>query len=321
MSQTNKIKIYKTSNGKIQLSIDLEKETVWLNLKQIANLFDRDKSVISRHIKNIFKDKELSQKQTVAIFATIQKEWKKKVKRNIEYYNLDMIISIGYRVDSKQATQFRIRATNILKDYLTKGYTFNQKRLEENYHNFLQAVDNIKALTQWKWIQAEEVIDLIKSFGNTRFNLENYDKDNLPHNGITSQILKIQAQELYNNIQILKKDLISQNIASELFAQEKTKSSLEWIIWNIFQTAFQKEVYPTIEEKAAHLLYFIIKDHPFTDGNKRTGAFSFVRFLKKAKINFESKITPEALTTLTLLIAQSDPKDKSRIIGLILSLL
>jgi len=318
MTKENKIQIYQAKNWEIKLSIDLEKETVRLNLNQIAELFDRDKSVISRHIKNIFKNSELSQKQVVAIFATTAKDGK---TYQVEYYNLDMIISIGYRVDSKQATQFRIRATNILKDYLTKGYAFNQKRLEENYQNFLQAVDSIKALTQWKGIKAEDVIDLIKNFGNTRFNLENYDKDNLPHDGITSQVLKIQAKELYKNIEILKQDLISKNIASELFAQEKTKASLEWIIWNIFQTAFQEEVYPTIEEKAAHLLYFIIKDHPFTDGNKRTGAFSFIRFLKKAKIDFESKITPEALTTLTLLIAQSNPKDKNRIIWLILSLL
>jgi len=318
----NKIQIYQTDKWEIKINVDLEKETIWLNLNQIADLFWRDKSTISRHIKNIFKSWELSPKQTVAKIATIQNEWWKQVKREIEYYNLDMIISIWYRVDSKQATQFRIWATSILKNYIVKGYVLNEKRLiEKKYDDFLQAVNHLEILVKNKNIKADEIISLIKDFWNTWFNLENFDKWNLPENGFTQKNLKILSKELYEDIEKLKQDLIKQELATEMFAQEKYKWNLEWILWNVFATAFWEEVYSTIEEKAAHLLYFVVKNHPFSDGNKRSGAFAFIWFLQKAKIEFKNKINPNTLTTLTLLIAQSNPKEKQKMIWLILLLL
>jgi len=318
----NKIQIYQAENGEIRLNIDVEKETIWLNLNQIAVLFWRNKSTISKHIKNIFKSWELSQKQTVAKIATVQNEWWKTVKREIEYYNLDMIISIWYRVDSKQATRFRIWATKVLKDYIVKGYSLNEKRLiEKKYDDFKKAIENLESLVKWKNIKADEIISLIKDFWNTWFNLENFDKWKLPQKGFTQKDLKILSSELYEAIEKLKQDLIKQDLATEMFAQEKQKWSLEWILWNIFATAFGEEVYPTIEEKAAHLLYFIVKNHPFNDGNKRSGAFAFVWFLQKAGSDFKSKITPNALTTLTLLIAQSPPGEKEKMIWLVLQLL
>lgn len=318
----NKIQIYQTDTGEIKVNIDLEKETIWLNLNQIAELFWRDKSTISRHIKNIFKNWELTPEQTVAKIATVQNEWWKQVKRNIEYYNLDMIISIWYRVDSKQATSFRIWATKVLKDYIVKGYALNEKRLiEKKYNDFLQAVNHLESLVKNKNIKADEVVYLIKDFGKTWFDLESFDKNNLPSKWFTTKDLKILSKELYEAIEKLKQDLIKQWLASELFAKEKTKWSLEWILGNVFATAFWEEVYPTVEEKAAHLLYFIVKNHPFNDGNKRSGAFSFIWFLKKAWIEFKNKITPQALTTLTLLVAQSPPWEKEKMIGLILLLL
>ncbi len=315
----NKIQIYQTPEGEIKVNVDLEKETIWLNLNQIAVLFWRDKSTISRHIKNIFKTWELSQKQVVAKIATTATDGK---TYQVEYYNLDMIISIWYRVDSKQATTFRIWATSILKDYITKWYALNEKRLiEKKYDEFLQAINHLEALVKNKNIKADEIISLIKDFWQTWFDLENFDKWNLPQKGFTQKDIKILAKELYKDTEKLKQDLIKQNLATEMFAQEKNKWSLEWILGNIFQSAFWEEVYPTVEEKASHLLYFIVKNHPFNDGNKRSGAFAFIWFLQKAWIEFKQKINPNTLTTLTLLIAQSNPKEKEKMIWLVLLLL
>ena len=183
----NKIQIYQAKNGEIRLNVDVEKETIWLNLNQIAVLFWRNKSTISKHIKNIFKSWELSQKQTVAKIATVQNEWWKTVKREIEYYNLDMIISIWYRVDSKQATRFRIWATKVLKDYIVKGYSLNEKRLiEKKYDDFKKAIENLESLVKWKNIKADEIISLIKDFWNTWFNLENSHYLNFAYSTIKS---------------------------------------------------------------------------------------------------------------------------------------
>jgi len=317
-----KMQIYQAENWEIRLNVDLEKETIWLNLNQIAILFWRDKSTISRHIKNIFKSWELIPNQTVAIFTTVQNEWWKQVKREIEYYNLDMIVSIWYRVDSKQATKFRIWATKVLKDYIVKGYVLNEKRLiEKKYDDFKKTIENLESLVKNKNIKADEIISLIKDFWNTWFDLENFDKWNLPQWWFTQKDLKILSKELYEDIYKLKQNLIKQGLATEMFAQEKQKNALEWILWNVFATAFWEEVYPTIEEKAVHLLYFIVKNHPFNDGNKRTWAFSFIWFLQKAWLDFKSKISPNTLTSLTLLIAQSNPKEKDKMIWLILQFL
>lgn len=319
--QENEILIYQAPNGAIELKWDLEKETIWANLREITDLFGRDKSVISRHIKNILKDKELSQKQTVAFFATVQKEGNKTVSRNIEYFNLDMIISIWYRVNSKVATKFRQRATKTLKQHITQGFTINPKRIEHHYEKFIQAVEEVKSLSIWKNIQSSDILNLIKAFAATWFSLDSFDKQTSFSIDQNQKSVNIQAEELYSDILTLKKELLIKEQATDLFAQEKKKGNFWWILGNIFQTAFGKDVYPSIESKAAHLLYFVIKNHPFTDGNKRSGAFSFIRFLQKTGYDFREKITPEALTALTLLIATSDPKDKEKIIELVILLL
>ncbi len=319
MKNQNEIQIYQAPNWEIVLNIDLKKETIWLNLNQISVLFWRNKSTISRHIKNIFNSWELEKKQAVAIFATTASDGK---TYQIEYYNLDVILSVGYRVDSKQATKFRQRATKVLKNYIIKWYALNEKKLiEQKYEDFKNTIDKLEFLIRWKNIKPEEVVDLIKEFWKTWFNLENFDKWNLPESGFTYKDLKILSKDLYHDIELLKQNLLKQNLATELFAQEKRKWDLEWILWNVFATAFGKEIYSTIEEKASHLLYFIVKDHPFNDWNKRIWAFSFIRFLNKAWINFKKKINSETLTTLTLLIAQSNLEEKNKMIWLILQLL
>lgn len=317
------IKIFQGKKGSAQVQVHLENETVWLSLDQIASIFGKNKSTISRHIRNIFNTDELLPEQTVAKYATVQKEWNKEVTRNIEYYNLDMIISVGYRVNSKEATQFRIWATSILKEHITEGFTINKNRIQHNYENFLEAVENVRKVLPnlGENIKTEDILELIQSFANTWLSLDSYDKDLLPTEGFTKTRLDIEASELYDDVASFKSELIGKSQATEIFAQEKNSKSLEGIFWNIFQSFDGKDVYPSIEEKAAHFLYFIVKNHPFVDGNKRTGAFSFLWFLRKVGFNFSSTITPEALTAITLLVAESNPKDKERIVGLVILLL
>jgi len=312
--------IYQWKNWEIILKEDANNETIWANLNQISELFDRDKSVISRHIKNVFNSWELSQEWVVAKIATTASDWK---TYNVDFYNLDMIISIWYRVDSKKATEFRKWATKTLKEHIINWYTINPKRIEANKDKFLQAVDDVVKIL-WdnvNKIETNDVLELVKSFANTWFSLESYDEDKLPTNWFTTKDLKVNSDDLYKDISDFKKVLIDRKEATELFAQEKIKKSLEWILWNVFQTFNQEDLYPTIEEKAAHLLYFIVKNHPFIDWNKRTWAFSFIWFLQRIWYNFREKITPEALTVITLLAAESNPKDKNRIVGLIILLL
>ncbi|MDD9869115.1 MAG: virulence protein RhuM/Fic/DOC family protein [Gammaproteobacteria bacterium] len=311
--------IYQAKSGKIEFRGDLERDTIWGNLNQIAELFGRDKSVISRHIKNIFKAGELEQHSVVAKIATTATDGK---TYQVEYYNLDMILSVGYRVDSRQATQFRIWATKTLKQHLLDGYTINKKRISGNYRKFMRAVADIKTLSAGNDKLANaDVLELVGAFAGTWFSLDAYDKQQFPQKGLTRKTLTVQARDLYADIAAFKAELMRKGEATELFAQEKSGESLNAILGNVFQSAFGKEAYPSIEEKAAHLLYFTVKNHPFNDGNKRAGAFAFVWFLQKAKLRFQEKITAQTLTALTLLIAESDPKEKEKIIGLVLLLL
>ncbi|SMN00053.1 Putative DNA-binding protein in cluster with Type I restriction-modification system [uncultured Candidatus Thioglobus sp.] len=317
---TKKLAIYQAKSGAIELKTDGDNETIWANLNEISLLFDVDKSGVSRHIKNIYKEVELDKNSTVAFFATVQKEGGREVKRDIEYYNLDIIISIGYRVNSKKATQFRIWATKTLKQHITQGYTINKNRINKNYQAFLQAVEDVKCLAKNE-VNSDDVLELVKLFANTWFSLEAFDEDKLPQQGFNQQQIDLQADSLYLAVAKFKQDLMAKKQATNLFAQEKKKDSLAGIFANVFQSAFGEEVYPSIEQKAANLLYFIVKNHPFNDGNKRTGAFSFIWFLQQSGVDFSQTITPQTLTTLTLLIAISNPSEKDKLIGLVLLLL
>jgi len=310
--------IYQTKSGAIEFRGDFDKQTIWANLNQIADLFERDKSVISRHIKNIFKSGELNQNSVVVKIATTAADGK---IYQVDYYNLDMIISVGYRVDSKQATQFRIWATSVLKKHLIDGYTINKKRVSKNYENFLQAVANVRTLLSTDSnVKIKDILELINVFAETWFSLEAYDKNMFPKEGINKKTVSFTTNELSQVLTELKKELIAKKQATAIFGQERNQKTIEGIIGNVFQSVFGRDVYPNIEEKAAHLLYFIVKDHPFIDGNKRSGAFAFVWFLQKAGL-LRVSLTSEALTALTLLIAESNPKDKDKMIGLILLLL
>jgi len=314
--KSSQVLIYQSKTGKIEFRGDLKKNTLWASLNQIAELFGRNKSVISRHIKNIFNSNELQRHSVVAKIATTASDQK---IYQVEYFNLDMILSIGYRVDSKQATQFRIWATKTLKQHLLQGWTINKKQLAKNYQKFEKMLEDMKTLLPSN-DSVISALDLISTFENTWFSLEAYDKQNFPEKGWTKKQVFFTVEELQQALKKLKTELISKKQATDLFGQEKTKDSVSGIVGNIFQTFGGQDVYPTIEDKSAHLLYFMVKNHPFTDGNKRSGAFAFIWFLKKAG-RLSKDLSPSALTTLILLVAESQPKNKDKMIGLILLIL
>jgi len=314
------VAIYQAKSGAIEFRGDFEQDTIWGNLNQIADLFDVQKPAISKHLKNIYKEGELEKESTVSILEIVQTEGEREIKRKIEYYNLDAILSVGYRVNSKQATQFRKWATKTLKQHLIQGYTINKKRIGKNYDKFIQAVADVKALLPaGNTIKTEDILELIGAFANTWFSLDAYDKSSFPKKGVSKGTVQIKASELMEALSELKEDLISKKQATQLFAQEKSRGSVEGIVGNVFQSVFGSDAYPTLEEKAAHLLYFMVKNHPFTDGNKRGGAFAFVWFLRKAEL-LRTNLSPEALTAITLLVAESNPKDKEKMTGLVLLL-
>ena len=332
-NQDNKgeILIYKSLDGKAALEVRLHDETLWLNLNQLSSFFGRDKSVISRHINNITKTGELKRDSTVAFFATVQDEGGRQIERQIEYYNLDMIISVGYRVNSIRGTQFRIWATKILKDYIVKGYTLNQKRIKElkekQLTEFEEAVSLIKKTIETKQLSSSEtagLLHVITDYANSWLLLQKYDEGKLEISRKTRSLFVFEYDDAVQAINELKKNLITKKEASDLFGIERGEG-LKSILGNISQTFGGEELYPSIEEKAAHLLYFIIKDHPFADGNKRIGSFLFIVFLARNKYLFkkngERKINDNALVALALLIAESAPKQKDIMIKLIMNFL
>ncbi len=311
--------IYQTKSVALEWRGDFEKETVWASLDQIAQVFGRDKSVISRHIKNIFEEGELTRSSVVAKNATTASDGK---IYQVEYYNLDVIISVGYRVNSKVATQFRQWATKTLREHITKGYTIHKKRVGQNYDAFMKAVADVQLLLpEHVTLDPNAVLELIKEFASTWVSLDAYDKETLELRGVTKKKITLVGADLLSAIYELKRDLMKRKEATDMFASERREGSVEGIVGNVMQSFGGKPVYPTVEEKAAHLLYFMVKNHPFTDGNKRSGAFAFVWFLRKAGARGSKHINPVALTALTLLIAESDPMKKEQMVALVTQML
>lgn len=322
--EQQELAIFQTAKGALQLRKDMDQETVWASQKQIAAIFDIDRTVVSRHISNILKDGELDEKEVCAKFAHTTQHGSlsgKTQTRQLDYYNLDIVLAVGYRTHSSKAIQFRRWANKILKQHITKGFTINPELIEKNKTQFLKTIEDLKLLSKDSPIvEAEDVLSLIQNFSDTWFSLDRFDKSDFPKPG-TQEEIQLSAEELYRDLQQLKKELIEKNEATELFAQEKKKGNMKGIFRSVFQSAFGQDAYPSIKEKAAHLLYFTVKNHPFNDGNKRSGAFSFIWLLQKSGLDFAQKINPETLTTLTLLIAESAPAEKEKMIGLVLLLL
>lgn len=314
--------IYQAKSGAIELRGDFEHETIWATQIQIADSFEVNVRTVNEHIANIIKSEELKEKSTIRNFRIVRKEGNREVERDVKHYNLDMILSIGYRVNSKKATLFRQWATKTLKEHIVQGYTINRKQISKNYEDFMQTVNSIQnLLPEHVTLDPKMVLELIKEFASTWVTLDAYDKDNLKTVGATKKTIKLSGEELTDAITDLRSELMKKGEASELFAQEKRIGSVEGILGNVMQSFGGKPVYATAEEKAAHLLYFMVKNHPFNDGNKRSGAFAFIWFLRKIKIKGTRNINPSALTVLTLLIAESKPSSKSQMIALITTLL
>jgi death-on-curing family protein len=304
----------------------LEKNTVWLDAHLIAQLFDVNRPAIVKHINNIYKTGELDKKSTCSILEQVAADGK---IRKMNLYNLDMIISVGYRVNSKRATQFRIWATKTLKEHLVKGYTINEKRLLQAKNQFKElqgAISFLQEKSKHKLLaeQEQEIFDLLANYSRTLTLLEQYDKEKLSLIKNTKGKFILKYEEAINVISKIKEDLITKKETSDLFGQENS-DKFKGILGNIYQTFDRKELYPSLEEKSAHLLYFIIKDHPFVDGNKRIASFLFVYYLDKNNFLYrktgEKKINDNTLTALALLIAISDPSEKDKLIKIITNLL
>lgn len=316
----SEIIIYQTYDNITQIEVQFEKDTVWLTQQQMALLFNQTKQNISLHINNCFKEKELKQNAVVKESLTTAADGK---KYKIKHYNLDVIISVGYRVKSKQGTAFRQWATQMLKETLVRGYAINQKRLDELQQTIQLIQKSIGKETNIT--EAKGLLDIITQYTQSFVLLNQYDSNSIEQTDLAENITyEISYTEAKKAIAELKKQLKKKKEATDLFGNEKDKS-FEGSLQSIVQTFDGKYLYASIEEQASHLLYFIIKNHPFTDGNKRIGAFLFIWFLEKNKHRFkkngELKINDNALVALALLVAQSNPSEKELMIKLITQLI
>lgn len=324
------IVIYKDSEGP-ELKVQMDGETVWLNREQMAELFEKSIYTIGLHIRNIYKEKELDEGKTALKQANVSFPHIGSNKPTF-YYNLDVIISVGYRVNSKRGTQFRIWATNRLRDYLLKGYAVNEKRLKEEHDVKMKELEQTAKLFQnvLESHRAEgyekDLLKIITDYAHTWALLNKYDKGELEIEGVSKNPgLGLNHSELEKSIVVFKKRLIVKKEAGDLFGQE-VSGKFAALLGNITQTFGGKDLYPSLEEKAAHLLYFIIKDHPFADGNKRIGSLVFLLYLIQNNYLFskktgERKINDNALAALTLLVAESDPKQKDVMVKLVVNLI
>ncbi|MDB5263581.1 MAG: putative DNA-binding protein in cluster with Type restriction-modification system [Adhaeribacter sp.] len=328
----NEIVVFTSSDREVefQVVLDGEQDTVWATQQQMTDLFGKTRRTIGEHIQNLYTEGELDEVSTRRDFRQVQKEGAREVTRTVTYYNLDVIISVGYRVKSQRGIEFRKWATKHLKEYLLKGYSINtqllakQKKqieeLENTIHNIYQEFH------EGQQILTQGFLSIITKYSKSFELLDKYDKDELTVEELNKEIIyTINYEDVKNAIAELKKELIAKNEASELFGREKD-DSFKGILGSISQTVFGELAYPSIEEQAVQLLYSIIKGHPFSDGNKRIGSFVFVWFLEQNNYhlsaeNKEQKINENALVALALAVAQSLPEQRETIIKLIINLI
>jgi death-on-curing family protein len=326
LEKKGEIVIYQEDDGKTDIFVTLYQESLWLSLNQIAELFGRDKSVISRHLRKVFHDGELNGEATVAFFATVQNEGGRSVERRVEYFNLDVILSVGYRVNSKSGTQFRIWANNVLKEYLIKGYTVNEKRLREREKELQALKTGIQLLERsimeqtQQLDQAKTLVNIIADFSKGLGILDDYDNGRLDSRGLTEKEAALISYEECKRIIGQIKDEFN----SPLFGREKD-DSFRSSIGQIYQSFAGKSLYPSIEEKAAMLLYLIVKNHSFVDGNKRIAAALFLYFLNRNGMLYRQDKTTlidgNTLASITLMIAESSPSEMETVKKIIMSIL
>ena len=316
------IEIYQTQDGQTQVDVRFEQESVWLSIDDMVHLFQKSRSTVNEHILNIYKEKELEEETSmrkigISDFST----------KPTNLYNLDVIISVGYRVRSKQGTQFRIWATARLKDYLLKGYALNQKRLQQNAAELEQALALIQKTAASPELTLESgrgLVDIVSRYTQTFLWLQQYDEGLLGEPKGENGGALPSAIEARTALAALKQQLMARGEATDLFARERG-DGLDALLGTLEQSVFGEPAYPSIESKAAHLLYFIVKNHPFSDGNKRSGAFLFVDFLHRndrlLNRSGQAVINDTGLAALTLLVAESDPKQKETLIRLMMHML
>ena len=327
MTEKKQIVIYQSEDGQTQIQVRLEKDTIWLSQAQMAELFDKNSDTIGLHLKNIYKSGELEMSATTEESSVVRQEGDRQVRRKIKFYNLDAIISVGYRVNSKKGTRFRIWATQRLKEYLVKGYSINQQRFKQNAIELQQAMALIQKASQSPAMATDMgrgLVDILSRYTQTFLWLQQYDEGLLKEpEGQTGGNLAT-PEDAMNSLHEFKEQLKAKGEASDLFAKSSRKGSLAGIFGNLDQSVFGEPAYSTIESKAAHLLYFVVKDHPFIDGNKRSGAFLFVDFLNRndrlLSKSGQPVINDTGLAALTLLVAESEPSQKDTLIKLIMNL-
>lgn len=327
MENKGEIIIYQTQDGEASIEVKLEGDTVWLNQYQMAELFTTDRSSVTKHIKNIYQSGELVEQATCAKIAQVQTEGRRTIKREIDHYSLDVIIAVGYRVNSLRGTQFRIWANKVLKDYLVKGYAVDKKRLQEQSRQLEELKQTVKLLGNVigsKALNTQEAEGLLKVITDYTYALDvldKYDHQVLEIQDITpKELFRITYEEAMKAVKGLKDKFGG----SSLFGNEKDES-FQSSLGAIYQTFGGHDLYPSVEEKAANLLYFVIKNHSFSDGNKRIAAFLFVWFLEKNGILYKAdgskRVADNALVALTLMIAESKPEEKEMMIKVVVNLI
>ena len=320
---TGDLVVYEADDGNVRVEVHIERDTVWLSQRQIADVFGTSTDNVGLHLRNIFADEELGENATTEDFSVVQNEGGRRVRRSVQHYNLDAIVSVGYRVNSKRAVRFRQWATHTLREHLIAGYTLNDRMLGER--GLEEAHSTLDLLTKTLRNQAlvdetgQAVVDLIEGYADTWRILLQYDEGQLgtPPN-VKPSTTVLELEQALNAIDSLKKTLSTRGESTSLFGQQR-EDGLVAILGNVEQTMFSESLYGSREEKAANLLYFVVKDHPFTDGNKRIGALLFLLYLRQEGI--AHRLNPRTLTALTLLIAESESANKDLMIRLVMNLL
>lgn len=319
------IAIYQADAGTVE--VRLSQDSVWLTQAQLSAVFDTSTDNISLHLKNIYADEELTEEATTEDFSVVRQEGKRQVQRRLKHYNLDAVISVGYRVNSKRAVGFRQWATTVLRQHLTQGYTLNRQRLESNARELEAALLLVRKLAQNPELPQDAgrgLLDVVTRYARTFLLLQRYDEGLLTEPPQQSGGQLPTLAEARAALARLKSDLMARGEATDLFARERG-NGLDALLGNLDQTVFGEPAYPTVEAKAAHLLYFVIKNHPFSDGNKRSGAFLFVDFLHRngrlLNASGHPIINDMGLAALALLVAESDPVQKDVLIRLIVNML
>ena len=318
--------VYEAPNGEVLVDVRLERETVWLTQAQMAELFETSADNISLHLRNVYRDGELDEAATTEDSSVVRQEGSRQVRRMLRHYNLDAIISVGYRVNSTRATRFRQWATRTLREHLVQGYTLNRQRLTQNAAELQAALALVRKAAAGEALTTDQgrgLVDVIAHYTQTFLLLQRYDEGLLsePKGNPGGELPAVG--EARAAVARLKADLLARGEATDLFGRER-QDGLAALLGNLDQSVFGEPAYPTIESKAAHLIYFVIKNHPFSDGNKRIGSFLFVDFLNRNGRLFrggEAVINDVGLAALALLVAESAPKDKELMIRLVMNML